>query len=84
MTPHPLDEYSSSRIFRRCGQLGIARKHVVASAYGRARKWAEAAHEVQYRDGARGTVGWGDDAQSIRPQDTLPHGKAEREALLGL
>lgn len=84
MTAHPLDDFSSSRIFRRCGQLGIPRESVLESPYGRVRGWAANAHKIQYRDGVRGTVGWGEDARTIGPNDTLPHGRAELEALLGL
>jgi hypothetical protein len=78
------EEYSGSRIMRRCAQLGITYDAVIESPYARQHEWQHGQFRIQYRDGENGTVGWGTETQNMTDRDTTPHTYREMLLLLGL
>jgi len=79
-----LDDYSPSRILRRCGQLGISFEEVVNSPYFSDKSKARPKSKIQYQDGISGTIGWGDSKIQIADKDIVPFDKLELLTLLGL
>ncbi len=84
MSQNKLDNYSSSKILRRCGQLGIPLTKVINSPYfsNSGRKKPKEPN-VQYRDGVNGTTGWGDNRKPLTEEDVVPFNKKELLKLLG-
>jgi hypothetical protein len=78
------EEYSGSRIMRRCAQLGITYDVAIESPYARQHEWQHGQFRIQYQDGENGTVGWGTETQDITEKDTTPHSHEEMLRLLGL
>ncbi len=78
------DEYSGSRLMRRCGQLGIPYQKAIESPYAQRRGWKFGQFKIQYRDGVHGTTGWGADKRPMRESETTPHNYTEMLDLLGL
>lgn len=81
---NPLDDFSTSRIMRRCGQLVIPFEEVLVSPYFQVRPEKQPRSKVQYRDGVQGTVGWGTHKQPIAEKDTLSFTRKQMLAYLGL
>jgi hypothetical protein len=83
MEENPLDKYSTSRIMRRCGQLGIPFDEVIKCSYFINSK-RHPKSKVQYRDGVAGAIGWGSGTRKLEDEDIIPFDKKELLPLLGL
>jgi len=76
------DEYSGSRLMRRCGQLGIPYEKVMESPYAQRHGWK--GFKIQYKDGVDGTIDWGAKKRPMSEKHTTPHTYTEMLNLLGL
>ena len=83
MKPNELDNYSTSRIMTRCGQLDIDFNKVIDSPYFFESKRKKPKSKIQYKGGLDGTVGWGLNKKPITDKDTVPFTKIQLLNLLG-
>lgn len=74
--------YSNSRIMRRCGQLGVPYDRAIASPYFASQGLLPPSLFIQYGDGLKGTIGWGDDTRQLPASRSTPHSLDEMESLL--
>lgn len=78
-----LDDYSASKIMRRCGQLGIPYEKVISSLYGKSKGWRLGKCLKQHKEGIAGTIGWGKKMRPLPEKDSTPHTLEQMKSLLG-
>lgn len=84
MTKNKLNNYSASRILRRCGQLDIPYEDILKSPYFNDPNRKKPKSKIQYQDGVNGTIGWGKNKKALSEIDIVPFDMAELRNLLGL
>lgn len=84
MTKNELDNYSPSRILRRCGQLGIPFEDILKSPFFNDPNRKNPKSKIQYQDGVNGTIGWGKNKKPLSEKDIVPFDMDELRKLLGL
>lgn len=82
MNKNNLDNYSVSRILRRCGQLGIPFKDVINSLYFSESSRKKPKSKIQYQDGINKTIGWGDNKKPLKEKDIIPYDESKIRHLL--
>lgn len=80
---NPLDDYSNTRILRRCGQLGIPVERFVQSEYFASSNRIKPKSHIAYMDGVNNTVGWGNDKRPLEGKHIVPFTKEELLTLFG-
>jgi len=83
MTSNELDNFSSTRILRRCGQLGISFDEVINSPYFSSSNREKPKSDIQFKDGVNGTIGWGEKQKPLSESDIVPFNKIQLLNLLG-
>jgi hypothetical protein len=80
---NPLDDYSNTRILRRCGQLGIPMEKFTQSEYFTSSKRETPKSYISYMDGVNNTVGWGEGKKPLQDKHIVPFSKEELLHLFG-
>jgi hypothetical protein len=80
---NPLDDYSNTRILRRCGQLGIPSEKFTQSEYFISSKRKKPKSYIAYMDGVNNTVGWGQGKRPLQDKDIVPFSKEDLLRLFG-
>jgi hypothetical protein len=82
MKQNELDNYSTTRILRRCGQLDISFEKVIDSPYFSGPNRNKPKTQIQYKDGVYGYKGWGKRIP-LTDKDIVPFNKTQLLNLLG-
>lgn len=80
---NPLDDYSTTRILRRCGQLGIPFEVVLQSQYFGTPQRRKPESMIAYKNGLNKTIGWGKTKKPLQDKDIVPFTKEELLQFLG-